>query len=69
MNSLVVVSRWSSAVYLSICLYHRQGLYPESHGIVGNTVHDPLYNITFSLDTAEKMHDRWLGGEPVSAPL
>ncbi|XP_075900011.1 autotaxin-like [Nelusetta ayraudi] len=41
------------------------GLYPESHGIVGNTVHDPLYNITFSLDTAEKMHDHWLGGEPI----
>lgn len=69
MNSLLVASLWFSAVYLSVCFHHDQGLYPESHGIVGNTVHDPLYNITFSLDTAEKMHDRWLGGEPVSAPL
>lgn len=66
---MLVVSLWSSAVYLSVCLHHHKGLYPESHGIVGNTVHDPLYNITFSLDTAEKMHDHWLGGEPVSAPL
>lgn len=43
-----------------------QGLYPESHGIVGNTMHDPIFNATFSLRTREKLNHRWWGGQPVS---
>lgn len=43
-----------------------QGLYPESHGIVGNTMHDPVFNATFSLRTREKLNHRWWGGQPVS---
>lgn len=46
-----------------LCL---QGLYPESHGIVGNTMHDPVFNATFSLRTREKLNHRWWGGQPVS---
>uniref|UniRef100_A0A3B4Y3K8 Ectonucleotide pyrophosphatase/phosphodiesterase 2 n=1 Tax=Seriola lalandi dorsalis TaxID=1841481 RepID=A0A3B4Y3K8_SERLL len=42
------------------------GLYPESHGIVGNTMHDPVFNATFSLRTREKLNHRWWGGQPVS---
>uniref|UniRef100_A0A665UB52 SMB domain-containing protein n=1 Tax=Echeneis naucrates TaxID=173247 RepID=A0A665UB52_ECHNA len=43
-----------------------RGLYPESHGIVGNTMHDPVFNATFSLRTREKLNHRWWGGQPVS---
>uniref|UniRef100_A0A3Q2PGR3 Ectonucleotide pyrophosphatase/phosphodiesterase 2 n=1 Tax=Fundulus heteroclitus TaxID=8078 RepID=A0A3Q2PGR3_FUNHE len=42
------------------------GLYPESHGIVGNTMYDPVFNATFSLRTREKLNHRWWGGQPVS---
>uniref|UniRef100_A0A3Q2C9W6 Ectonucleotide pyrophosphatase/phosphodiesterase 2 n=1 Tax=Cyprinodon variegatus TaxID=28743 RepID=A0A3Q2C9W6_CYPVA len=45
------------------------GLYPESHGIVGNTMHDPVFNATFSLRSREKLNHRWWGGEPVSATV
>ncbi|KAF7210747.1 transcript variant X2 [Nothobranchius furzeri] len=41
------------------------GLYPESHGIVGNTMHDPEFNATFSLRTREKLNHRWWGGQPI----
>uniref|UniRef100_A0A3Q3A3D5 Ectonucleotide pyrophosphatase/phosphodiesterase 2 n=1 Tax=Kryptolebias marmoratus TaxID=37003 RepID=A0A3Q3A3D5_KRYMA len=43
------------------------GLYPESHGIVGNTMHDPEFNATFSLRTREKLNHRWWGGQPVGS--
>uniref|UniRef100_A0AAQ4QSY0 SMB domain-containing protein n=1 Tax=Gasterosteus aculeatus aculeatus TaxID=481459 RepID=A0AAQ4QSY0_GASAC len=39
------------------------GLYPESHGIVGNTMYDPVFNATFSLRTREKLNHRWWGGQ------
>ncbi|XP_053302364.1 LOW QUALITY PROTEIN: ectonucleotide pyrophosphatase/phosphodiesterase family member 2 [Pleuronectes platessa] len=41
------------------------GLYPESHGIVGNTMHDRVFNATFSLRTREKLNHRWWGGQPI----
>nr|XP_057903443.1 ectonucleotide pyrophosphatase/phosphodiesterase family member 2-like [Doryrhamphus excisus] len=41
------------------------GLYPESHGIVGNTMHDPVFNATFSLRSREKLNHRWWGGQPI----
>uniref|UniRef100_A0A3B4AHA2 ENPP1-3/EXOG-like endonuclease/phosphodiesterase domain-containing protein n=1 Tax=Periophthalmus magnuspinnatus TaxID=409849 RepID=A0A3B4AHA2_9GOBI len=37
------------------------GLYPESHGIVGNTMHDPVFNATFTLRGREKLNHRWWG--------
>ena len=43
-----------------------QGLYPESHGIVGNSMHDPVFNATFTLRSREKLSHRWWGGQPVS---
>uniref|UniRef100_W5LEL5 Ectonucleotide pyrophosphatase/phosphodiesterase 2 n=1 Tax=Astyanax mexicanus TaxID=7994 RepID=W5LEL5_ASTMX len=43
------------------------GLYPESHGIVGNTMHDPVFNANFNLRGREKLNHRWWGGQPVSA--
>uniref|UniRef100_A0A4W6EV38 Ectonucleotide pyrophosphatase/phosphodiesterase 2 n=1 Tax=Lates calcarifer TaxID=8187 RepID=A0A4W6EV38_LATCA len=42
------------------------GLYPESHGIVGNSMYDPVFDATFTLRSREKLNHRWWGGQPVS---
>lgn len=42
------------------------GLYPESHGIVGNTFYDPEMNDEFYYTHPQKsMQPKWWGGEPV----
>ncbi|XP_068616249.1 ectonucleotide pyrophosphatase/phosphodiesterase family member 1-like, partial [Brachionichthys hirsutus] len=41
------------------------GLYPESHGIVGNKMYDVTRDAFFSLKTKEKFDPRWYRGEPV----
>ncbi|XP_057684361.1 ectonucleotide pyrophosphatase/phosphodiesterase family member 2-like isoform X2 [Corythoichthys intestinalis] len=41
------------------------GLFPESHGIVGNTMYDPVFNATFTLRSREKLNHRWWGGQPI----
>lgn len=42
------------------------GLYPENHGIVSNTMYDPVYDATFSLGNREEVQNgRWWGGEPI----
>ncbi|KAG2464970.1 ectonucleotide pyrophosphatase/phosphodiesterase family member 2 [Polypterus senegalus] len=41
------------------------GLYPESHGIVGNSMYDPVFNATFTLRGREKLNHRWWGGQPI----
>ncbi|KAM6967948.1 autotaxin [Aplochiton taeniatus] len=41
------------------------GLYPESHGIVGNSMHDPVFDASFSLRGREKLNHRWWGGQPI----
>lgn len=42
------------------------GLYPESHGIVSNTMYDPVFNATFSIRDSKQVTDgRWWGGEPL----
>ncbi|XP_030644824.1 ectonucleotide pyrophosphatase/phosphodiesterase family member 2 [Chanos chanos] len=41
------------------------GLYPESHGIVGNTMHDPVFEANFNLRGREKLNHRWWGGQPI----
>uniref|UniRef100_A0A8C6PHM4 Ectonucleotide pyrophosphatase/phosphodiesterase 2 n=1 Tax=Nothobranchius furzeri TaxID=105023 RepID=A0A8C6PHM4_NOTFU len=43
------------------------GLYPESHGIVGNSMYDPTFDASFSLRSREKLNHRWWGGQPVSS--
>lgn len=49
------------------------GLYPEEHGIVGNSMFDPEFaaartDSTFSLGDAEAVTDaKWWGGEPIWA--
>ncbi|XP_073488292.1 autotaxin isoform X9 [Aquarana catesbeiana] len=41
------------------------GLYPESHGIVGNSMYDPVFDANFSLRSREKFNPRWWGGQPL----
>ncbi|KAH3831572.1 uncharacterized protein LOC127876504 isoform X2 [Dreissena polymorpha] len=41
------------------------GLYPESHGIVGNSMYDPTHNGTFSIGGAGKFNSYWWQGEPL----
>ncbi|XP_028985632.1 ectonucleotide pyrophosphatase/phosphodiesterase family member 2 isoform X3 [Betta splendens] len=41
------------------------GLYPESHGIVGNSMYDPVFDATFTLRSKEKLNHRWWGGQPI----
>lgn len=42
------------------------GLYPEHHGIVANTMWDPVFNASYSLGNRDAVQDgRWYGGEPI----
>ncbi|XP_068094067.1 autotaxin isoform X2 [Hyperolius riggenbachi] len=41
------------------------GLYPESHGIVGNSMYDPVFDANFSLRSRERYNSRWWGGQPI----
>ncbi|XP_036411142.1 ectonucleotide pyrophosphatase/phosphodiesterase family member 2-like [Megalops cyprinoides] len=41
------------------------GLYPESHGIVGNSMYDPVFDAHFFLRGREKLNHRWWGGQPI----
>lgn len=43
-----------------------QGLYPESHGIVGNFFFDTELNDSFMLGGANQNDPKWWLGEPVS---
>lgn len=44
------------------------GLYPESHGVVGNTFWDPaLQEEFYYTDPAKSMQAKWWGGEPLWA--
>lgn len=41
------------------------GLYEESHGIVANTMYDPLWNETFHYCAGDKSCGKWYGGKPI----
>ncbi|KAK2834147.1 hypothetical protein Q7C36_014848 [Tachysurus vachellii] len=41
------------------------GLYPESHGIVCNSMYDPVFDANFNLRGREKLKHRWWGGQPI----
>ncbi|KAF7955733.1 hypothetical protein EAE96_004657 [Botrytis aclada] len=41
------------------------GLYPESHGVVGNTFWDEKLQEEFYYTKSEAMHKKWWGGEPL----
>uniref|UniRef100_A0A3Q3JMS9 SMB domain-containing protein n=1 Tax=Monopterus albus TaxID=43700 RepID=A0A3Q3JMS9_MONAL len=42
------------------------GLYPESHGIVDNSMYDPVFDTTFTVRSQEKLNHRWWGGQPLN---
>ncbi|XP_023930802.1 bis(5'-adenosyl)-triphosphatase enpp4-like [Lingula anatina] len=41
------------------------GLYEESHGIIGNTMYDPIFDEVFSIKARTGKEGRWWGGEPI----
>jgi predicted AlkP superfamily pyrophosphatase or phosphodiesterase len=42
------------------------GLYPGRHGLVGNTIYDPVFDATYSMRDRSAVGDgRWYGGEPI----
>lgn len=41
------------------------GLHPQNHGIVNNSMYDPVFDATFSLRNEGPREDRWWGGEPI----
>lgn len=42
------------------------GLHPEAHGIVGNSMYDPVFDASFSIGDSVAVADgRWWGGEPL----
>ncbi|XP_048452965.1 venom phosphodiesterase 2-like [Rhincodon typus] len=41
------------------------GLYPESHGVIGNRMYDVDMNAFFSLRTKEKFNPLWYKGQPL----
>uniref|UniRef100_A0A7N6B519 SMB domain-containing protein n=1 Tax=Anabas testudineus TaxID=64144 RepID=A0A7N6B519_ANATE len=41
------------------------GLYPESNGLIDNTMYDPVFNATFSLSSPEKENPDWYLGQPI----
>ncbi|KAL7381199.1 hypothetical protein ABVT39_001896 [Epinephelus coioides] len=41
------------------------GLYPESNGLIDNTMYDPVFDATFSLSSPEKDNPDWYLGEPI----
>lgn len=53
----------------SLPLLSSQGLYPESNGLIDNSMYDPVFNATFSLSNEEKNNPAWYLGQPVSDQL
>uniref|UniRef100_A0A7N8XK68 Venom phosphodiesterase 1-like n=1 Tax=Mastacembelus armatus TaxID=205130 RepID=A0A7N8XK68_9TELE len=41
------------------------GLYPESNGLIDNTMYDPVFDATFSLSSPEKENPDWYLGQPI----
>ena len=49
-----------------VCCLLLQGLYPESHGMVGNVFYDSEFNDTFNFTSrTDNLQSKWWGGEPV----
>ncbi|XP_042363020.1 venom phosphodiesterase 1 [Plectropomus leopardus] len=41
------------------------GLYPESNGLIDNTMYDPVFDASFSLSSPEKDNPAWYLGQPI----
>ncbi len=65
-----VRAQWMTPAYPALTFPNHYtlatGLYPEHHGIVGNSIYDPNFDATFGLSKREAVEDgRWWGGEPI----
>ncbi|KAJ3174441.1 hypothetical protein HK101_010963 [Irineochytrium annulatum] len=64
------IAEWMTPAFPSITFPNHYtlvtGLYPESHGIVGNVFYDPDMNDTFVyVDSSKNSQSKWWGGEPL----
>ncbi len=42
------------------------GLYPDHHGLIANTFHDPVRDVVYRIRDRQKVQDAWFyGGEPI----
>nr|XP_020505143.1 ectonucleotide pyrophosphatase/phosphodiesterase family member 3-like [Labrus bergylta] len=41
------------------------GLYPESNGLIDNSMYDPVFDASFSLSSPEKDNPAWYYGQPI----
>lgn len=41
------------------------GLYPESNGLIDNSMYDPVFDASFSLSNSEKDNPAWYLGQPI----
>lgn len=53
-------------MYLYMYLYVKQGLYPESHGIIDNNMYDMKLGKSFYLSSTQKDDPGWWDKEAVS---
>jgi predicted AlkP superfamily pyrophosphatase or phosphodiesterase len=65
-----VRAKWMTPVYPSLTFPNHYsiatGLYPDNHGIVGNSIYDPRFKQTFSIGKREEVQNgRWWLGEPI----
>ncbi len=65
-----VRARWMTPVFPSLTFPNHYsiatGLYPDNHGIVGNSIYAPEFKETFSLSKREEVQNgRWWLGEPI----
>ncbi len=65
-----VRARWMTPVFPSVTFTNHYtiatGLYPDKHGIIGNTIYDPEFKQIFSLDKRDEVQNgRWWLGEPI----
>jgi predicted AlkP superfamily pyrophosphatase or phosphodiesterase len=65
-----VRARWMTPAFPSLTFPNHYtiatGLYPQNHGIVGNSMYDARFDATFSLGRREEVQNgRWWGGEPI----
>ncbi|TSL82490.1 Ectonucleotide pyrophosphatase/phosphodiesterase family member 2 [Bagarius yarrelli] len=65
MPATVQMTAWPKETAVRILRPSVKGLYPESHGIVGNSMYDPSFDALFMLRGKEKLNHRWWGGQPI----
>uniref|UniRef100_A0A8C6PLY6 Venom phosphodiesterase 1-like n=1 Tax=Nothobranchius furzeri TaxID=105023 RepID=A0A8C6PLY6_NOTFU len=56
---------YSTCMFLYYQKIMKKGLYPESNGLIDNSMYDPVLDASFSLSSPEKENPAWYHGQPV----